>query len=101
MNIPEKKLVLQGFMALGPIFRLVVGSKILPNFEFPQIYIYYISLKSIEHDFFFCQINFLCIQHAKISIKTKLSKIFEENVDGAKEDQFSTSSIKNHDVSKK
>ena len=44
---------------------------------------------------------FLCIQQAKNSIKTILSKIFEQNVDEAKVDQFSTPSFKNYDVSRK
>ena len=49
----------------------------------------------------FYQMNFLCIQHAKSSIKTILSKIFEQNVDYAKVDLFSTHSFKNDDFSKK
>ena len=70
--------------------------KILPDFKFPQIYMYYISLDCTEHDIFSIKSIFLCIQHAKSSIKTILSKIFEQNVDFAKEDQFSTPSFKNH-----
>ena len=44
---------------------------------------------------------FLCIQNAKSSIKTILSKIFEQNVDYAKVDQFSTPSFKNGDIGRK
>ena len=54
----------------------------------------------IKHVFFY-QIDFLCIQHAKSSIKTILSKIFEQNVDFVKVDQFSTPSFKYDDVSRK
>ena len=44
---------------------------------------------------------FLCIKHAKTGIKTILSKIFEQNVDYAKVDQFPTPSFKNDDISRK
>ena len=43
--------------------------KILTDFKFPQMYMYYISLDcklSIEHDFFSIKSVFLCIQNAKI-----------------------------------
>ena len=41
------------------------------------------------------------MQHPKSSIKTILSEIFEENVDYAKKDQFSTPSFKNDVVRRK
>ena len=74
----------------------------MADFKFPQIYAYYISLDCIlfgynEYWTYF----FLCIQQAKSSIKTILSKIFEQNVDQAKVDQFSTPTFKNDDVSRK
>ena len=43
----------------------------------------------------------MCIEHAKSCIKTILSKIFKQNIDYAKLDQFSTPSFKNDDVSRK
>ena len=57
--------------------------KILPNFKFPQIYMYYISL---DCKLFGNNKYRTCIQHAKSSIKTILSKRFEQNVDYAKID---------------
>ena len=44
---------------------------------------------------------FLCMQLAESSIKTILIKIFEQNVDYAKVDHFSTSIFKNDDASRK
>ena len=44
---------------------------------------------------------FLRMQNAKSSIKTILNKIFEQNVDYPKVDQFSTPSFKNGDVGRK
>ena len=44
---------------------------------------------------------FLCKQHEKSSIKTTLSKIFEQNVDYAKVDHLSTPNFQNDDVSRK
>ena len=52
--------------------------KILPNFKFSQIYMYYILLKSHWAWCFSVKSFFLCIQHAKSSIKTILSKILEQ-----------------------
>ena len=63
----------------GPGSNFLTGGriKILCNFKFPQIHMYYILLDCQ----LFEDINFLSIQHAKSSIKTILSKIFEQNVD--------------------
>ena len=44
---------------------------------------------------------FLYKQHAKSSIKTTLSKIFEQNVDYAKVDHLFTPNFQNDDVSRK
>ena len=44
---------------------------------------------------------FLCMKFAESSIKTILINIFEQNVDYAEVDHFSTSIFKNDDVSRK
>ena len=101
MNIPENFfMVLQGFVVLGPIFRQVVGLKfcLILNFLKYTCIIYrwianYLETTNIR--------LILCIQHAKSSIKTILSKIFEQNVDYAKVDRFSIPSFKNDNVSRK
>ena len=51
--------------------------------------------------FFSIKSIFLCIQHAKSSIKTILSKTFKQNVDYTKVDQFSTPTFVNDNVSRK
>ena len=62
---------------------------------------YYISLDCNYLEITNMGLIFLCIQNAKSSIKTILSKIFEQNVDYAKVDQFSTPSFKNGDIGRK
>ena len=62
---------------------------------------YYISLDCNYLEITNMGLIFLCIQNAKSSIKTILSKIFEQNVDYAKVDQFSTPSLKNGDIGRK
>ena len=102
MNILEKFfMVLQGFMVLGPIFRQVVGLKfcLILNFLKYTCIIYRWIANYLETTNF--RLIILCIQHAKSSIKTILSKIFEQNVDYAKVDRFSIPSFKNDNVSRK
>ena len=92
----EKKF---GTRIYGPWTNISAGVriKILPDFKFPQIYMHYISLDCK----FSIKSIFLCIQHAKSSIKTISSKIFEQNVDYTKVDQFSTRDFRNNNVSRK
>ena len=62
---------------------------------------YYISLDCNYLEITNMGLIFLCIQNAKSSVKTILSKIFEQNVDYTKVDQFSTPSFKNGDIGRK
>ena len=76
--------------------------KTLTDVKFPQIYMHYISLDcKLFGDKKNIGIIILCMPDAKRSLKTILSKIFEEKVDYTKVDQFSIPSFKNYDVSRK
>ena len=92
-----KKNLVQEFMVLGQIFRQVLGSKFC-------LILYFLKYTCIIYRWianFLSNQLFVCIQHAKSSIKTISSKIFEQNVDYVKVDQFSTRDFKNNNVSRK
>ena len=98
-----KKLLVFGIARIyGPGTNFSTGGriKILPDFKFPQIYMYHISLKS-HWAWFFLSNQLFVHKHVKNRIKTILIKLFEQNVDYAKVDQFSTPSFRNDDVSRK
>lgn len=89
------------FFGIARIFQLVVGSKpwLMLNFLKYTCIIYrwtgnYLEITNIRP-------IILCIQQAKSNIKAILSKIFKQNVDYTKVDQFSALCFKNDDVTKK
>ena len=86
-SIPEKSFSIAKIYGPGTNFSTGGRIKVLPD-----TYIIY-HLDHIEHGFISIKSIFVCIQHAKSSIKTMLSKMFEQHVDYATENQFSTTNF--------